>query len=79
MISLSDEQSEEAAVKIGLDIERIAKILSLVATPIVLAVFGWIIQDACRAELEPGYVKLQYLSLRSRNHQKFLPGCVIGQ
>ena len=54
------EQSEGAAVKInGYDIERIAKILSLVAIPIVLAVFGWIIQDRLSEQnLSQEYVKL---------------------
>ena len=45
--------------KTNYDIEKVAKILSLVAVPVVIAIFGWIIQNTLsERSLSQEYVKL---------------------
>jgi WD40 repeat protein len=52
-------QEERSASSDQYDIEKIAKILSLVAIPVVLAIFGWLIQNRLsERNVSQEYVKL---------------------
>jgi hypothetical protein len=61
------------------DFEKISKIRSLVAIPIVIAAFGWIIQNRLSEQnLSREYVKLSVSILEKPESSKFRPDCAIG-
>jgi hypothetical protein len=60
-------------------IEQAAKILSLVAIPIVVALFGWLIQDAvAKRHVSQEYVKLA-VSILNESKEKLILRCETGQ
>lgn len=75
-ISNQAKKSEEAIASDGrYDIEKVAKILSLVAIPVVLAVFGWIIQNRLsERNVSQEYVKLAVSVLEKPESSKVPAG-----
>ena len=54
-----EDEGEAASSSSKFDVERLAKVLSLVAIPIVVAVLGWMIQNRLGGE----NIKLEYVKL----------------
>lgn len=58
-MSRNNEKDRTETRKNPFDIEKVAKVLSLVAIPVVLAVFGWVVQNRLsERNLSQEYVKL---------------------